>query len=189
MSAAAKRKITPEEYLKAERLAEFKSEYAGGEVFAMAGVKKNHDRVAGNIYSELHSFLKNNPCEVFSSDIRVSPTGDHYFYPDVTVACSKIKFLDDSQDTVLNAVVIVEVLSPSTAHYDRVGKFIEYRKMDSLQDYVLVSQDQVLVEHHVRQPDNSWLLREFRKLSDSITLASLSVTISLNTIYERVEFV
>lgn len=162
MSAAPKIKLTPEEYLKAERLAEFKSEYANGEVFAMAAAKRSHNLLAGNLFSTLHGFLKNNPCEVFNSDMRVSPAGDQYFYPDVSVACSKLKFLGESEDTLLNAIVIVEVLSPSTANYDRVGKFIEYRKMQSLQDYVLVSQDQILVEHHVKQADGSWQLAAAR---------------------------
>lgn len=187
MSAAPKVKITPAEYLEAERRAEFKSEFTHGEIFSMAGAGRNHNHLAGNLYSELHAFLKNNPCEVFNSDMRVSPTGDSYYYPDVSVACSKIKFLDNQQDTLLNPSVIIEVLSPSTADYDRGGKFVEYRKIASLQDYVLVSQDQILVEHHSRQSEGSWLLREYRKLSDTMTLSSLNLTIPLSVIYERVD--
>ena len=174
MSAAAKTPLTPEQYLQAERLAEQKSEYVAGELFAMAGARRNHNHLAGNFYTELRSLMKAGTCEAFISDMRVSPGHDHYFYPDVTVACSKIKFLDDNKDTLLNPVVIVEVLSPSTAVYDRGGKFFAYRQMPSLQDYILVSQDRVLVEHHARQGDGSWLLREWHQLSDQLKPMSLS---------------
>ncbi|MFT3881689.1 MAG: Uma2 family endonuclease [Gemmatales bacterium] len=188
MSAAPRKPLSPEEYLKAERLAEFKSEYIAGEAFAMAGAKRNHNHLSGNIYSQLRTLMPNGACEVFISEMRVSPNHDNYYYPDVAVACSKIKFLDNNKDTLLNPIVIVEVLSPSTATFDRGSKFFAYRQMPSLQDYILVSQDRVLIEHHARQPDGSWLLREYRQLSDLLRLDSLDISIPLTAIYERVEF-
>lgn len=188
MSAAPRKPLTPEEYLKAERLAEFKSEYIGGDAFAMAGGKFNHSCISSNIIRSTGNLLAAQSCKVLGSDMRVSPYADSYFYPDVSIACGQTKFLDDKKDTLLNPIVIVEVLSPSTATFDRGSKFFAYRQMPSLQDYILVSQDRVLVEHHARQADGSWLLREYRQLSDLLKLDSLGISVPLTAIYERVEF-
>lgn len=121
------------------------------------------------------------------SDMRVSPNAKGYFYPDVVVACNKIHFLDEREDTILNPTVVFEVLSKSTASYDRVDKFIEYRSIKSLRDYLLVSQETMMVEHHSRQADG-WLLQERKQLSDHIQLASLNLSLGLDVIYEGVEF-
>ena len=168
MSAIPKKIISPEEYLHAERLAPHKSEYAAGELFAMAGASLFHNQIASNIIRAAGNRLKGKPCNVLGSDMRVSPTGKYYFYPDVSIICGQHKFLDDQQDTLLNPQVIFEVLSESTGDYDRGGKFVEYRKMASLQHYVLVSQDKVYVEHHTRQPNGSWLLNEIHPTHRSV---------------------
>lgn len=168
MSAVRKASLTPEDYLRQERLASFKSEFINGEVFAMAKARRNHNLISLNIEASAKVALSNKSCEVYPSDMRVSPTGKHYYYPDESIACGKIKFLDDTQDTLLNPVVIIEVLSESTAKYDKGGKFTEYRKMASLCDYITVSQDEVLVERHTKQTDGSWLLREWRQLTDVV---------------------
>lgn len=187
MSAAPKIKLTPEKYLKAERLAEFKSEYVAGEVFAMAGANLRHNIIAGNIFAFLHARLKGTPCKVFQNDMRVSPNADGYFYPDVVVAYGNIHFLDEKEDTLLNPTVIVEVLSKSTSNYDHGDKFSEYRTSKTLRDYLLVSQDTAMVEHHCKQTDG-WLLQERKLLSDQISLASLNVSLSLEVIYEGIDF-
>lgn len=121
------------------------------------------------------------------SDMRVSPNADGYFYPDVVVACGKIHFLDEKEDTLLNPTVIVEVLSKSTSNYDHGDKFSEYRSSKTLRDYLLISQDTMMVEHHSRQLDG-WLLQERKLLSDQVTLASLNLSLSLDIIYEGIDF-
>lgn len=187
MSAIPKKLLTPEEYLHAERLAAHKSEYADGELFAMAGTSMFHNQIASNIIHAARTRLQGKPCRVLGSDMRVSPTGKYYYYPDVTIVCGQPKLLDAHQDTLLNAQVIFEVLSESTGDYDRGGKFVEYRKMVSLRDYVLVSQDQVFVEHHTRQPNGTWLLREFTQLTDQLPLGSVEISIPLAEVYEGVQ--
>ena len=150
MPAMPKPLLTPEEYLARERRAETKSEYLRGEVFAMAGASRAHNLIASNAAGELRQQLRDRPCEVYPSDMRVkvSPSG-LYTYPDVTVVCGEPQFEDAEVDTLLNPKVLVEVLSPSTADYDRGGKFTHYRRLPSLQEYVLISQDRPLVEHYV----------------------------------------
>jgi Uma2 family endonuclease len=187
MSAAPKILLTTEEYLRQERGAEYRTEYLHGEVFAMAGANRRHNVIAGNIFAYLHAQLKGAPCQAYQSDMRVSPNANGYFYPDVVVACNKIHFLDEKEDTLLNPIVIVEVLSKSTASFDRGDKFIEYRSIKSLRDYLLISQEKAMVEHHTRQADG-WLLQERKQLSDQIQLASLNLSLGLDVIYEGVEF-
>lgn len=188
MSAIAKKIISPEEYLRTERLALHKSEYADGELFAMAGTSMFHNQIASNIIRAAGNRLQGKPCRVLGSDMRVSPTGKYYFYPDISIICDQPKLLDGHQDTLLNPQVIVEVLSESTGDYDRGGKFVQYRQMTSLRDYVLVSQDKVYVEHHVRQPSGSWLLNEFVQLTDQLVLGSVEISIPLAEVYENVLF-
>ena len=133
MSSQVKVYYTPDEYLALERKAEYKSEYFGGEIFAMTGASRKHNLVAGNIFAALHLQLKKRPCEIYPSDMRVkvSPTG-LYTYPDVAVVCGEPMFDDEQKDTLLNPTVLVEVLSKSTASYDRGEKFEHYRKIKSL---------------------------------------------------------
>lgn len=187
MSAIPKKSLSPEEYLHAERLAPHKSEYADGELFAMAGTSMFHSQIASNIIRAAGNRLKGKPCNVLGSDMRVSPTGKYYFYPDVSIVCGQPKLLDGHQDTLLNAQVIFEVLSESTGDYDRGGKFVQYRKMTSLRDYVLVSQDKVFVEHHTRQPNGTWLLSEYTQLTDQLPLVSVEISIPLSEVYEGVD--
>lgn len=187
MSAAPKMLLTSEEYLRLERVAEFRTEYLQGEVYAMAGANHGHNVIAGNIFAFLHAQLKGTSCQAYQSDLRVSPNANGYFYPDVVVASNKVHFLDEKEDTLLNPTVIVEVLSKSTASFDRGETFIEYRSIKSLRDYLLISQEKAMVEHHTRQADG-WLLQERKQLSDQIHLASLNLSLGLDVIYEGVEF-
>ena len=189
MSAVPKSYLTPQEYLVRERRAETKSEYLRGEVFAMSGASREHNLIAGNVNRELSEQLRERPCEVYQGDMRVkvSSTG-LYTYPDVTVVCSEPQFEDAEVDTLLNPKVIVEVLSPSTADYDRGGKFTHYRRLPSLRDYVLISQDRALVEHCVRQPSDQWLLTEYSALDGTLMLSSIQCQLPLAEIYLKVQF-
>jgi Uma2 family endonuclease len=189
MSLQPKLRYTPEEYLALERKAEHRSEYFAGEIFAMSGASERHNLIAGNVFAALHAQFRGRPCRAYMSDMRVkvSPTG-LYTYPDVVALCDEPQFDDEQKDTLLNPTIIIEVLSPSTEAYDRGGKFGHYRKLASLAEYVLISQEEPHVEHYVRQPDNQWLLSEASNLQDTISLPSLNCALLLADVYDKVEF-
>jgi Uma2 family endonuclease len=180
--------LTPEEYLEIERAAERKSEYFAGEMFAMAGATRRHILIVTNLVIGLGQSLKGRPCEVYSTDmrLRITPSG-LYTYPDVMVACGEFQFADDQKDTLLNPVVIVEVLSESTRDYDRGRKFQHYRTLPSLQEYLTIAQDEVHVEHWLR-PEGEWRLREFSDLGKTVRLDSISCMLPLAEIYDKVDW-
>ena len=181
--------LTPEEYLAFEREADVKHEYYAGEIFAFAGASRQHNLIAGNVYASLHAQLRKQPCKVYPSDmrVRVSPTG-LYTYPDVTVVWGEARFDDENADTLLNPTMIVEVLSPSTPGYDRGEKFEQYRKLESVQEYVVIAQDRVHVEHWGRQAEGQWLLSETDSVDDVIALPSIGCRLTVADLYEKVEF-
>jgi Uma2 family endonuclease len=187
MPSQPKVRYTPEEYLTLERQAEHKSEYFAGEIFAMSGASRQHNLIVTNIVAALHGQLRNRPCEVYANDMRVkvSATG-LYTYPDVVVLCGEPQFDDAHKDTLLNPTVLIEILSPSTEAYDRGDKAAHYRKLATLAEYVLVSQEKMQVEHYVRQPDNQWLLSETSNVQDSFSLPSICCSLALADIYDRV---
>lgn len=189
MSTATKRLLPPQEYLAVERKAEFKSEYLHGEMFAMAGTSWEHTLVKDNLARKAGNQLENGPCRVLTSDMRVKVdvTG-LYTYPDIVIVCEEPQFEDKVFDTLLNPRALVEVLSDSTEKYDRGAKFGHYRQVATLQEYVLVSQDRPLVERYFRQPDDSWLLTVFDKLTQTFAFASVPARISLSDIYRGVQF-
>ncbi|NOT54552.1 MAG: Uma2 family endonuclease [Deltaproteobacteria bacterium] len=188
MSSQVQTRLTAEQYLALERQAQYRSEYINGFIFAMAGASRRHNLIAGNVFGELRAQLRGRPCEAYINDMRVkvSVTG-LYTYPDVVALCGQPDFEDTHLDTLLNPSVIVEVLSDSTEAYDRGEKFAHYRRLESLRDYLLIAQNQVRVEHYVRQGDN-WLLSEASVLDGAIHLSSINCEVVLRDIYERVEF-
>jgi Uma2 family endonuclease len=189
MEAQPKPYLTPEQYLAIERGAEFKSEYFDGEMFAMAGASHRHNLITTNVVRELSTQLKGRPCETYASDMRVKVSASElYTYPDVVVACSDIRFDDEQGDTLLNPTLIVEVLSKSTEAYDRGEKFAHYRKLDSLQEYLLVAQDRHSIEHFVRQPGGGWLLRDVTGIGSTLHLESIGCDLPLAEVYDRVDF-
>jgi len=184
-SLPAQTLFTGEEYITQERKALHKGEYLDGQIFAMSGASRAHSLITGNISNTLYNQLVGSDCEVHSSDMRVRPSPIAYFYPDVVVACGEPRFEDDVYDTLLNPVVIVEVLSPATVVFDRGEKFEHYQQLTLLQDYILVSQYNFWVEHHWRQ-GQQWKNTEFRAPEDVLPLTSIGCKISLNDIYRRV---
>ena len=187
MSTLPSRRLTPEEYLEIERRAQVKSEYYNGEMFAMAGARWAHNLVVGNTFAELRQQLRTRPCAVTPSDMRVQVQATGlYTYPDVVVVCGEPLFKDDQRDTLLNPTVIVEVLSKSTEGYDRGKKFVHYRRIDSLREYVLVSQDRVCVEQYTLQEDR-WVLAEWNRRDDVLRLTSVGCEISLRDLYAKVQ--
>jgi Uma2 family endonuclease len=179
--------LTPQEYLAIERGAQYKSEYFDGEMFAMAGASPAHNQITTNVVGELHPQLKKRPCYVYANDMRVkvSATG-LYTYPDIVALCGPARFDDNQKDTLLNPTVIIEVLSESTEAYDRGKKFQHYRALESLQEYVLIAQQECRVEHYLRQPGNQWTLTETQDLSEVIQLSSIQCQLALADIYDKV---
>ncbi len=191
MSAKLQRKyITEEEYLKSEREALEKHEYFDGEIFDMAGTSEEHANISSNINISLGTQLKKRPCKSYQSDLRVHiPATGLYTYPDVIVVCGKPEMLEDTYlDTILNPVLIVEVLSPSTADYDKGTKFDHYRTIETLQEYVLVWQDKKRVARYTKQSDESWILRDFIGEDAAIDLSSIECQLTIEDIYDKVDF-
>ena len=190
MSALPKRRFTPDEYLALELQADYKSQYVAGEIFAMAGAQPWHNKVVGNIGGMLYNRFRGRPCDHFFSDMRVQvKAGDLWTYPDVMALCGEPQYETAANPhSLLNPQVIFEVLSPATEAFDRGDKFARYRLLDSLTDYVLVSSEQMRVEHYVRQPDDRWLLAAYELPEDRLTLASVDCELPLAEMYERVTF-
>ncbi|WP_394753825.1 Uma2 family endonuclease [Crenothrix sp.] len=177
---------TTEDYLSLERNAPYKSEFHDGEIYAMMGASRQHNLIVFNIARELGLQLKNRPCEAYVNDMRVKAvTARSYHYPDITVVCGTPQFEDAHVDTLLNPTVLIEVLSPSTEAYDRGGKFAHYRKIASLCEYLLVTQDQPSIERYLRQGD-IWMLSETIELDATVSLESIGCTLSLREVYDKV---
>lgn len=181
--------MSEREYLAIERVAEFKSEFFDGEMFAMAGGSRGHSLIGLNIGSQLRNQLKGR-CVVFNSElkIKIEATG-LYTYPDASVVCGPEKYAAETDDVLVNPTLLVEVLSDSTERYDRGKKFEHYRQIPSLREYLLVSQKEPHVELFVRQENNQWLLREAVGLEAKIELPTLEITVALSEIFANVEFV
>ncbi|MEA2691155.1 MAG: hypothetical protein QOJ16_542 [Acidobacteriota bacterium] len=185
--AEPNRRLTPEEYLAMERQSEEKHEYLDGEVFAMTGTSLRHNDIVWNISSALHFQFRGRPCRASVGELRlrVDATG-LYTYPDTVVVCGDPQLADAELDTLLNPILIFEVLSPSTEAYDRGKKFAHYRTIESLAEIVFVSQERVQVERFSRQPGGGWLLLEANRLEDRLPLPAIGCELSLADVYERV---
>ena len=180
--------VSPDEYLERERRADCKSEYFAGEIVAMAGAKRKHNLVSNNVSASLTAQLRDKPCEVYSNDMRVQADGEkQYTYPDVVVVCGEPQFRDGREDTLLNPTVVVEVLSSSAEAKDRGEKFLRYRQIDSLTDYLLVSQNERRVEQFTKQADGSWRLTETTE-DGTVSLETSGCILALDDIYNKVEF-
>ena len=174
--------ISEEEYLRLERAADFKSEYHGGEVFAMSGGSPNHSFIGARMVSILDRQTPHG-CRVFTSDFRVRiPAGKSYVYPDCGLVCGDPDVSD--ADNLLNPALLAEVLSPSTESYDRGKKFALYRMVESLRQYLVVHQDHRHVEYYSKQDDGSWVLREYKGAESSFTIARFGITIALAELYQ-----
>ena len=187
MSAQPIPRLTPEQYLEIERPAEFKSEYFDGRMFAMSGGTYVHARLITSFTAEIHHALRSRPCSVTSSELRVRTAAQGlHTYTDISVVCGEPLFADDQKDTLLNPVLIAGVLSKSTEAMDRGLKFREYRKIDSLREYVLVSQVAPLIEVFIRGPEGDWRLREFVGLDAVCHLTSIDCSLAVADVYRNV---
>ena len=181
--------ISAEQYLEIERFSETRHEFLDGVVYAMAGESPDHSTICYNLSGITHAQLSSKPCRGFSPNMKVrAGIGGLYAYPDLMIVCGEAKFHDEQGDVLLNPTVIFEVLSPSTEKYDRGEKFRRYRtEIESLQDYVLVSQDQFRVEHHHREADGGWSQTEAIAKDAVVVLKSIDCTIPLTEVYRNTE--
>lgn len=189
MAAEIKPLLTPAEYLAFERESETKHEYVAGEITAMAGASRRHNLTVSATLTSLNNALAARPCDVYPSDMRVKigPLGI-YTYPDITVVCGESELEDSEQDTLLNPTVIIEVLSPSTAQYDRGLKFRRYQLISSLRHYLLIAQDEPRVEHYTIGQDGELKLRVHRDIHTAVDLAAIDCHLPLTELYARITF-
>jgi Uma2 family endonuclease len=180
--------ISAEEYLALERLALTRSDYLDGRVLPRPASNHQHNLIAGNLFGELYIRFRDRPCRAYVGDMRVRVTDTGlYTYPDVVALCGEPRFEDAEVDTLLNPQIVVEVLSPKTEAYDRGEKFAHYRRLESVQEYVLIAQDRVSVEVFRRQGEQ-WLLTDLRRPEDVLRLEAVGCEIPLSAIYAKVEF-
>jgi Uma2 family endonuclease len=189
MTAIAQRYVNQSEYLEKERLAEYKSEYFNGEIFAMAGARYNHNRITQNLSVEIGVFLKGKACNTFSSDMRLHiPANSLYTYPDFMIVCGNNQFLDKTKDTILNPSIIIEVLSDSTEAYDRGEKFHLYRSIESLSEYVLINSLKVAIEVFRKNEDGIWMLSsEAYHSADEVEMNTIQMKLPVQNIYLNTE--
>ncbi|MEI7796619.1 MAG: Uma2 family endonuclease [Methylococcaceae bacterium] len=174
--------ISEQDYLEREKISETKHEYFDGEIFAMAGASRSHQRIISNLVIDIGTHLKNTPCEVFSSDMKVrADKGKKYFYPDVIVSCTKG---DGDSHFEESPRIIVEVLSSSTRKFDQTSKRLVYQNITTLEEYVLIEQDRVEIQVF-RRADN-WQ-SSYYYIDDDITFTSIGLTLPVLEIYQRVE--
>lgn len=188
MSTSAIKRYSVDDYLALEEASETKHEYYDGEIFDMAGGTARHSVIAGNWVRELGNALKDRGCLVFTSVMNIfTPTGLRT-YPDVSVVCSKPEYETDKQRTLLNPLLIVEVLSESTEAYDRGKKFDDYQSIESLREYVLVSQDRAHVDRFSKRDSGEWVIVKSDDLVGSVELPALKCLIPMREVYAGVEF-
>jgi Uma2 family endonuclease len=187
MTAQTHVQMTVAEYLAFERAHEQKHEYIDGYVRAMSGASVAHNIIVSNTLARLHNHVLERDCTVFPSDMRLGLVEQKsYVYPDIMVVCGELQFADAEQDTLVNPIIIIEVLSPSTEQYDRGKKSQYYRTIPSLQEYLLIAQDEPYVEHFVRYAEHQWLLTEITAGQGSVHLVTINYTLQLEDIYKRV---
>ena len=179
--------LTPEEYLAFEATSDIRHEYVDGELYAMAGTSKNHNLVSGNLYLLLRRYLQNSGCMTFMADIKVKlQTGRRFFYPDLVVTCDPED--NTSELFVEKPKLIIEVLSPSTKNFDQTAKFLYYRTIPSLEEYLLVGTESPFIQCFRRQTQDIWTLQIYEGLEAIAHLDSFDLDAPLTDIYEGATF-
>ena len=181
--------MTVEEYLAFEEQSPIRHEYVDGAIYAMSGASKNHARLSGNIASRLHAFLEGKSCESYQTEVKVKARATRYYYPDVVVTCEAAAEDPEDPYLIVQPILLVEVLSPSTKRTDKVEKFNAYQHIAGLLEYVIVAQDQMRVEiYRHRKAGDVWQGEVFTEANEQITFDSIGLNLSLADIYRRVTF-
>ncbi len=177
------------DYLDFERSAQERHEYYRGEIFPMSGASFEHNVIEDNLRLVIGNHLKGKSCRSFGSNLRIHiPINSLYTYPDILIICDQPKFQDQHFDTVLNPMVLIEILSPSTANYDRGAKFDLYREIESLKEYILVDSTSYHCVHYSRNIDNTWVLSEMKNVNEYLPIISVDLKIALSEVYAGVFF-
>lgn len=177
------------EYFELEINALERHEYINGKIISMAGGTPNHNRIIGNLYAILNFAYKNQPYEVFFADQRLwIPERRVVTYPDVIVVSGELQLQEGRKDTIINPLMITEVLSSSTRSYDKDEKFAAYRTIPNFQEYVLIDQYSYHIERYYKTSQKNWVFSEYKNLADIIDLNCCSLQISLADIYNKVNF-
>ncbi len=189
MSALLKEKLyTPTEYLALEETAEYRSEYVNGLIYQMAGASVRNVDITFNITSKINEKFRGK-CRGYASEIKVWVDAvNTFFYPDITVICGEKDFYKNRKDTVINPILLIEVLSKSTKEYDKNDKFLTYQKIETIQEYVLISQNRPAVQQYIKQTDGSWKYLATIGIDSEVTFESVETTLKLEDIYDLVEF-
>ncbi len=189
MGAEPRIYLTPEAYLDLERQGEEKHEYIDGTLVAMVGGSEQHGLIQVGISSLLRAALRGRDCYVYPSGVKIGIfAANIYAYPDIPVACGTRQFDGEQRDTLLNPILLVEILSLSNEGYDRGEKLAHYRRIPSLEEYVLVAQDTPMIEHYVRQPDGTWRWAAVEGLDATLALPTIGCALLLADVYEQVKF-
>ncbi len=184
-----KRYYTPEEYLELEEKAEYKSEYRDGEIVPMTGGTTNHNKIALNLAASLKIALRRKNYDVYIGDVRLwIPRYRQHTYPDVMVIQGQPIYTGTSTTTVMNPLLIAEVLSKSTQNYDQGNKFLYYRSIPEIKEYILIDQDEYHVMQYVKTADGKWIFDEIEDESATLSLSTVDFQIQLRDLYEQVNF-
>lgn len=183
------KRYTPEEYLALEAESEVKHEYRDGEIIEMVGGTTNHNRISGRLYARLLLLeLAAEDVAVFMNDVRLwIPKTRKYTYPDVMLVKGQPIYSDSSQMTIMNPIIIAEVLSNSTQNYDHGEKFDAYRSIPSFTEYFLIDQYEYRVKHFAKTAENQWLLTEYQDIKDTISFASIDFQLAIADLYQGIE--
>ena len=184
-------RMSVDDYLVFEAKSDLRHEFSQGQVFVMTGASRRHNLICGSTYATLYQQLIDRPCEVYQSDMRVQINTDDenaYRYPDIAIVCEPPRLTDTSPESLLNPIVLIEVLSSSTAIIDRDPKLREYRQIKSVQAYVLISQTSPRIECYQRQTNQAWQYIDINGLDNSLSLPSIDCVLSLQDVYHKVTF-
>lgn len=188
MAAPIVKYHSEKDYLDFERSSQERHEFYKGEIFAMRGASYEHNVIEDNLRGILYNFLKEKSCRSFGSNLRIHiPRNSLYTYPDIMIICGEPKFQDQQFDTVLNPAVLIEILSPSTANYDRGAKFDLYREIESLKEYILIDSSFYHCVHYTRNADNTWTLSETKNINGDLSIVSIDLKISLTEVYAGIQ--
>ncbi len=189
LKATKQKRYTPEEYLALEEKAEFRSEFDDGMIVAMAGGSLNHQQITANLTVFLDVKLRKKGCRVLPTEMKVwVESYRKFYYPDVTIVCDKPKFYKNRDDAIVNPKLLIEVISKSTEAKDRGEKFNAFQTLESVEEYILVTQDKVLVEKFTKQNDGSWRYLAIIGLDSEIYFDSVQESLRLSEVYDLVEF-
>jgi Uma2 family endonuclease len=189
MAAEPKAYVSVDDYFAIERQSDERHEYHNGTIVAMVGASLVHNQIQINLIASLKPQLRSNGCSGFGSALRVQARDRRtYCYPDLSVVCGKPELMPFRPDTLVNPVLVIEILSPSTERHDRGQKFAHYRQIASLREYVLIAQDRPMIAHYVRQDSGSWLWSAVEGLTATITFPTIGATVALAEIYDEVAF-